>query len=152
MMKVNKLILLIIKYKVLHVIYWLWAFISFLHYKEERFGGSLLSHAPMAVIIFSFQAAVVYFLLYVLVPRFLNRQKYFLFVSLTFALIVAAATLSSLTGKLYYYLAYAKTLNAFLIMTISQMVDMILVVLIFLSADIIYSRYRNEQRNRQLEK
>jgi hypothetical protein len=79
----NRLIQLILKYRVLHIIYWAWVFITFLHYRQERFGGSLLSHIPMAVIIYIFQAAVVYSLLYFLVPRFLNRQKYFLFSCLT---------------------------------------------------------------------
>jgi|SRR6185436_530333 len=148
----NRLIQLILKYKVLHIIYWIWVFITFLHYRQERFGGSLLSHLPMAFIIYIFQAAVVYSLLYLLVPRLLNRQKYFLFSCLTIALIIAGSALSSLTIELYYLEVYKQLFSNFLIMTFSQMVDMVLVVLIFLSADIIYSRYQNDLLHRKLEK
>lgn len=148
----TRLIQLILKYKALHVIYWSWVIISALHTRQERYGGTLLSHVPVTLIMYSFQMAMVYSLLYMLVPRFLNRQKYFLFVSLTLTFILAAAVLSSLAVEVYYYLAYGKALRDILIMTISQSVDMVLVVLIFLSADIIYSRYRIDQHNRQLEK
>jgi two-component system, LytTR family, sensor kinase len=148
----NRLIQLILKYRIFHIIYWAWVFISFLHYRQERFGGTLSSHIPIAVIIYFYQMAVIYFLLYFLVPRFLNRQKYLVFTCATIILILAGTTLSSLTFELYYYQVYKNLSNTFLIMTVSQTVDMVIVVLIFLSADIIYSRYQNDLRNRKIEK
>ena len=79
-------------------------------------------------------------------------NKFRSFVALSFALILTASILSSFSVKLFYSLVYSKALNGFMIMTISQLVDMVIVVLFFLSADIIYYHFRNEQRNRQLEK
>src|SRR6185436_15137272 len=78
----------ILRYKILHVIFWVWVTISFAHelqgYSKRAFSISL----QLAILTEAFAAVSVYFTIYFLVPRYFNKSKYFQFVGLTFLTII----------------------------------------------------------------
>jgi two-component system LytT family sensor kinase len=142
----------ILKYKLLHVIYWLVSILIFLHYRQERFGGDFFGDIVTTLIVFGGKMLAVYSTIYFMIPQFLNRRKYFYFFLGSLTCMMIAASISSAIVSLYHFMVLSKFSANSLIMTFSQFVDMIMDVVIFVLAVTIFSRYENEKRNQQVEK
>jgi two-component system LytT family sensor kinase len=140
------------KYRIFHVIYWMWDFITLLHLRIENSGGTLSDHLPTSLMIFLPQVACAYSVVYFLVPPLIQRQKYFRFVVLTLAFMVAAGYLSALMIDWYSWMVKGKQLNGVHIMAIALLSDMFLVVAIFIAVVVIARYYKNAQYSKQLEK
>jgi two-component system, LytTR family, sensor kinase len=148
----NKTFHFILKYKLLHFGYWLISIVFFMHYRQERYGGSFFSDSVTTLIVFGGKMIAVYSVIYFLIPRFLNRRKYLYFILACFVCMMLASVLSSLVVSVYHHFINGKFSSGFLIMVLSQFIDMIMPVVIFVLAVTIYSRYESDQRNKQLEK
>src|SRR5690242_13239029 len=112
------------RYKILHVIFWVWVTISFAHelqgYSKRPFNFSL----QLAIITEAFAAAIVYFTIYFLVPRYFNKAKYFQFVVLTMSTILLTSLLLAIAEDIFtVYVVKAPASHFFYVRIISNAFD-----------------------------
>lgn len=69
----------ILRYKILHIGFWIYHTVSFFHVLRERFGEHPLNYVETGIII-SMQAVLIYSVLLVLIPRTIEKRKYFAFI------------------------------------------------------------------------
>ena len=149
----NSLLNFMWKYKVLHIVYWVWSFLNLVHVQDEHTARG----EPVffeATIIILFQMLCVYFMVYFLMPKFLNQKKYFkflLFVSFSFLL---TASLLLLVSDIETLVLKGRHLHSYNlpIMFLSRATDLVIVQLIFFAVYTIKDRYYAERRHDQLEK
>ena len=139
------------KYKIIHLLFWTWVTISLTHELQAFRGGTLQINLQYAVILEFFEACSVYFTIYFLVPRFLNKRKYFSFLGLTLASLIFFAWLSGLAEDLFTYLVLGKHIKSILVATLSQSFDSAIKTGVFLTVVVIQNRLETDNRNKQLE-
>ena len=150
---VKKAISFIHKYKVLHVLFWIWTCLDLFHLRLVDSKNLIHTAADVAIIKFC-QACCVYFVVYFLMPRFLNKARYAQF---TAGVIITVITCSIVTlglQDIYDLLAKGRHMHSFLVTALfaSQAVDSFIITIFFFAAYSIQGRINTEQRNRQLEK
>lgn len=148
----NALTRFILKYKILHIAYWLWASLGLIHQREQYFKKGMYETMPDVVIMIGTQMLCVYTCIYVLIPRLLNKSRYLLFTGLTLLLIVGCSFLSSCLQSLYTLLTIGRPLSNFFFITFTQSIDMVVVTSVFIAIVVISQRYREDQKRKELEK
>jgi two-component system LytT family sensor kinase len=139
----------ILKYKVLHVAYWIWAVIDLWH--EQRFykGGV---HTDDVVFSILGQMLSVYSVIYFLIPRYFNRQKYLQFVLFAILSVIFFSFLTIELNNLYLSIFRHVHLIHVLILLLTHCVSSVIVATVFTAVVMVASMFQTEIRNRQLEK
>jgi two-component system LytT family sensor kinase len=140
------------RYRVFHIIYWMWDLITLLHLRVENLGGSVLDHLPTGLMIVLPQMACAYSVIYFLVPPLIQRQKYFRFVGLTLLFMIASGYLSAFLIEVYSRVVKGVEVHGMHVMAIALLSDLFLVVAIFIAVVVIGRYYKNAQYSKQLEK
>ena len=142
----------ILKYKILHLAYWVWAFMGLLHQRQQLLNSGLEESLPDAIIIICSQMICVYACIYFLIPRFLNKGRHLLFTGLAILFIISTALLSSVAQNFYTLFTIGEPLNNFFFITFTQSIDLTVVTAIFVALVVITQRYQLDQHKKQLEK
>lgn len=151
---VNKLVAFIRKYKILHILFWTWSFIDLLHLQQQyapKNDHTLITN--VAIIKFG-EICCVYFVIYFLMPRYLQKGKYIQF---GFCLLLSIVGADILTLALQD-LETLNRLNRHMrfitmkILFVSHWVDTITGVGLFFAIYTVQDRYSTEMRNKLLEK
>lgn len=148
----NALTRFVLKYKILHIAYWIWAFVGLIHQREEYLKLGIYDTLPDAIVIISMQMLCVYTSINLLVPRFLNKGRYLAFITLTLLLIVGSALLSSSIQSIYTMITIGQPLSNFLLLTFTQSIDLTVVTTVFVAIVVISQRYQQDQKRKNLEK
>ena len=140
------------RYYIAHILFWIYSFWAALHERVEFHGGSLLSHFPTVALIKTFQIASVYFTLLYLLPRFLNRNKYLVFILCTCANVIVCGFGSALSIAVYARMVKHVQPFSIYFMAVSLIVDILIITTVFIAVTIIYNRFKSDQLNRKVEK
>src|SRR5688572_17614907 len=116
----KRLVKAIIRFKVLHVVYWAYAFTTLLHQREEYFPDSAVNNVAYTTILTLSQMLCSYTIVYVLIPRLLSRQRYFLFAASVAGSIVGASVLCTLALSIYQLVTIGKGISNMLFITLTQ--------------------------------
>lgn len=144
----------ILRYKLLHIAYWLYALFSLTHIMQRNYGGSWSENFAFAANATLFQITCVYMVIYSLLPKYLIRQKYFRFVVFALISILIFSVLSAIGGKIVAMLLWHSNFNLdfILLRAFSESTDMAIVTGVFSAAVILQSKYSSDQLNRRLER
>lgn len=141
------------KYKILHVIFWIWAFVGDLHVHRPNHALDNRDIFDSAVIILS-EMVCVYFVVYYLMPKILYHGKYLRFTMLVFITVLCISFITIFLNSTYVFITENRFINSYqlLIMYTSRVVDTLVMSAYFFALYTIQDRYSVEQTNRQLEK
>lgn len=143
----------ILRYKILHVIFWVWVTISFAHelqgYSKRPFNISL----QLAIITQAFAAASVYFTIYFLVPRYFNKAKYFRFVVLTMSTIILISVALAFAEDLFtIYIVNDHAPKFFYVRIISNAFDTTIKTVAFVAIFAVQNKIETDAKNKKLER
>jgi two-component system LytT family sensor kinase len=143
----------ILRYKILHIIFWVWVTISFAHelqgYSKRPFSSSL----QLAIITEAFAAASVYFTIYFLVPRYFNKAKYFQFVFLTMSTIILTSVVLAIAEDLFtIYVVKAQAGKFFYVRIISNAFDTTIKTVGFVAIFAVQNKIETDAKNKKLER
>lgn len=148
----DKIIHFVQRYKLLHTAFWLWIYIDLIHQQEVSQKEPMEVYLITSLIIVISQMLCVYFTVYVLIPRLLNRNKYFYFALAAFGAIIGFSLISACLQDVYYHSHTGKYFRSVLFHTVTDMVDMIVMTTVFIAVVIIAERYNKDQKNKRLER
>jgi len=148
-----KLFDLILKYKLLHIAFWVYQFISLKHGIAQNVKDDYYVVFDTSVIII-FEIICTYFVVYFLSTRTLERGKYIEFVALTLFSIIITSVLIVSVKDLARVVVDDRHLRAYNIlpMLISHFVGLIIEVSVFIAMYAIYDKYVSERKKDKLEK
>lgn len=139
----------VLRYRLLHILFWVWATVSMAHVLENRRGGgmplNLISSASLTVC----QMIAVYLTIYWLLPKLFNGGKYLKFGIAALGVIMGTAVLSTIADEAFVYIVYHKHLRFYLIKFISESFDTIVVTGIFIAIVVIQGKLQSEIRARK---
>lgn len=142
------------KYKIFHIIFWLWAFSSLYHDFLFRVRPAPTHFQSICTILDSilWDMVCVYFIIYGIVPRYFDNRKYGKIILSTLATITVCAFFLCLgeDGLKRYF--FGKKLFSYPISMISSGMDMIMFSMVFFVFITIPRMYTTDQRNKLLEK
>jgi two-component system LytT family sensor kinase len=143
----------ILRYKILHIIFWVWVTISFAHelqgYTKRPYHFSL----QLAIITQAFAAACVYFTIYFLVPHYFNKAKYFQFVVYTMSAIILLSFILALVENLFtIYVMKADAPHFFYVRIISNTFDTTIKTFAFVAIFAVQNKIETDAKNKQLER
>src|SRR5258706_479542 len=143
----------ILRYKILHVIFWVWVTISFAHelqgYSKDDFHISL----ELAILTELFAMASVYFTIYFLVPRYFNKEKYFQFVCLTLlTILMTSVVLAFAENAFTVYVAKKHVPSFFYVRIISNSFDTTIKTVAFVSIFAVQNKIETDAKNKKLER
>jgi two-component system LytT family sensor kinase len=143
----------ILRYKILHIIFWVWVTISFAHelqgYSKDDFHISL----QLAILTESFAIVSVYFTIYFLVPRYFNKAKYFQFVCLTLlTIIMTSVVLAFAENAFTVYVAKKHVPSFFYVRIISNAFDTTIKTVAFVSIFAVQNKIETDAKNKKLER
>jgi sensor histidine kinase YesM len=148
----NKLVHFATKFRLLHILFWLWTFYDLVHLRVQFHGGSTSAQVPPALIIKGFQIICVYTILDWLIPKFMDRNRYTIFLSLSLGVIALTSALSVFGESFYTYLVKGEFFTDVAITIISRFTDTFVITGIFVAIVTLSSRYINDQRAKKIEK
>lgn len=140
------------RYKILHILFWAYSISANLHERVQFYGGTMSIHLPLVILIKAFQAMSVYVTLLYLMPVYLNQNKYMKFFSLLTVLVISCGLGTAMSVKIYNEFAHRIKATNYYFMSVSLIVDIVIMTFVFIAATVIYNRYRNDQLNRKTEK
>jgi two-component system, LytTR family, sensor kinase len=154
MTQINRLIHFTEKYKVLHVIFWIWLFFQTGHQFQEFHGGSFAKWISNTVINLITSMVCVYTILYYFIPKYLDKNKYYRFLFVALGFILLCAFFFTMVHKVFLLIAAGKAIvySNILIYTFTLFVDNVTISGLFVAVSFISSRYKLDQRARRLEK
>lgn len=145
----------ILRYKIIHVIYWLWHAVLVFHEKEQNHPDPAghLRHVLDTASQILMQMAAVYFIIYYLLPRLVHKEKYIrFFISMVVTILSAALLLTAIQ------LAYLTTVFHFnhptgvLVTGICAIIDLAPIVIMFVVIVLIHYFYTKDKTNKLIEK
>ena len=143
----------IIRYKVLHIIFWVWVTISLAHELQVSRGGDFIENLQYAIILEFFAMLSVYFTIYFLTPRYFNKQKYFQFVVLTLLAIFITSALTAVAHNVFsLYVVNGKIPGFFYARILSHSFDTIVKTIAFMAVVIIQNRIETDNKNKLIER
>lgn len=153
----NKLISFVLRFKLLHVAYWGYAFVSDLHLLQQMRPAEkfVIMNYLDAFNETLFQALSVYCCIYYLVPKLYAKEKYVKFGFAVLLTMILAAALEILSQIGYVRLIFGSRplIMAFVAITyVAKLVNIVIITLVFLAIILAEFYYRKDQRNKQLEK
>jgi sensor histidine kinase YesM len=154
MTQINKLISFTEKYKVLHIVFWIWLFFQTGHQFQEFHGGPFMKWISNTIVNLLTSMVCVYTILYYFIPKYLDKNKYYRFLFAALLFILACAFFFTFAHKVFLLLAVGKSIvySNILIYTFTLFVDNVTISGLFVAVSFISSRYKLDQRNRKLEK
>jgi two-component system LytT family sensor kinase len=143
----------IVRYKILHIVFWVWVTISFAHelqgYSKRPFNLSL----QLAIITEAFAIVCVYFTIYFLVPRYFNKAKYFQFIVLTLTTIILLSTVLAFAENIFtVYVARAHAPGFFYVRIISNAFDTVIKTVAFVAIIAVQNKIETDAKNKRLER
>lgn len=142
----------ILRYRILHVIFWTWTTLSLAHVVHQRkhrdFSFELLSSTVEQVL----QMVCVYCAIWYLIPRHFDKGRYARFFGLAFLILLSTAALGTFWDVSFTYATEAKHIRAPLTSFISKVFDTAVVTGIFVAIAVIQKRLEADSRNRQQER
>ncbi len=141
------------RYKLLHIVFWVWSYVSLLHFYNERYTDKSLLYYDV-VIILLFRMWCVYFIVDLLIPKFLNKKKYFRFVCLFISAIVLFSGFNIFFQDLLTVIKNGRHISpgTLLIMFLSRITDNVIITSVFFAIYTVKDRYDTEKRTNKLEK
>lgn len=151
--RMNKLFDFILRYKLLHILFWLYEFISLNHEMKERFHSDSFLQRD-SVIIVSFQILYVYFVLYYLVPKILDKKKYFQFFIAIIICLLFTSVLILTTQDIFTLIVDNRHLYSKNIIPkfLSASVGLIVMISFFLAIYGLHDKYINERKKEKIER
>jgi len=141
------------RYKILHIIFWVWVTISFAHELQGYSTRPFHICLQLAIITEAFAAASVYFTIYFLVPRYFNKAKYFRFVVLTLATILLVSTALAFAENLFtIYVVKARAPGFFYVRIISCAFDTVVKTVAFVAIFAVQNKIETDAKNKKLER
>ena len=142
------------KYRIFHIIFWLWLFTSLYHDYLYRMQPPPTRFQSMCITLNTvlWDMGCIYLIIYGIVPRYFDNRKYGKLIFSTLATIFVFSFLVSLCEDGLDKLLYNRRLNSYPISMISVSMDMIMFSMIFFVFITIPRMYTTDQRNKLLEK
>lgn len=141
------------KYKLLHIIFWIWSFNDLVHL--QRLNNSTLKQAIHdSAAIKAGQICCVYFLVYFLMPRYLYTARYLRFIISVFLLIPLSGLFTISLQELDKWVRLGRWMNPkFLpVLYIAHIVELLMISGFFFAVYAVQYTFQTERRNRKLEK
>ncbi|MBL7931690.1 MAG: histidine kinase [Bacteroidia bacterium] len=141
----------ILRYKLLHIGFWAYHAISFFHVLRERFGEHPLNYIETGIII-GIQMVLIYSVLLILIPRTIEKRKYFAFilgVLLSISICIAVRIFLQDLATLYYLGRHIHSYNL-IPKFISGFVDDVVLLSLFIGIYSLRDKYYAE-RNKALK-
>lgn len=139
------------KYKLLHIVFWIWSYIDMVHMLRANFGLNHPVFTDAAIIKLS-QISCVYFVLYYLIPRFLYQKKYFRFIGLVLLTILASVLFTLVLEDIDNYFRWGGHIKNLPLLALTNFIDNTMYTGFFFAVYTISDRYYSERKNNQLEK
>lgn len=142
----------ILRYKLLHIFFWTYEFISLSHGMKKNINSKYFLYIDTSIIVF-FEILCVYFVIYYLVPKILEKNKHTQFFT-TFALcLFITVVLTILTQDLFTLLLDKRHLYSKNIIPkfISYTVSLTLITCVFLTIYTLHNKYINDRRQEKIE-
>lgn len=146
-----KIVFFVRKYKLLHVLFWIWSYIDLVHMQQSAFGPSHPVYTDATIIKFC-QMLCVYFVLYFLIPRFLHQKKYLPFIGLVLLSLMSSVLLILTLEDIDNYFRWGGHIKNLPLLALTNFIDNTLYTGFFFAVYTISDRYYSERRNNQLEK
>lgn len=145
--------LFIKKYKIIHVVYWVYACFDLWHILALNRGDDYVFNKYDLVNGIFFQMLSVYLIIYVLIPKLFLKGKYFTFVISSILICIIASLLNSYVAQLYITLISPNfQFKSALINIIAHTINNLTTATLFVIIILIEYYINKEQKNRQLEK
>ncbi len=142
----------VLRYRILHVLFWTWTTLSFAHVLYQRkhgdFSDSLMHSIGQHVV----QMLYVYTIIWLLIPRHFDKGRYARFFLLAFLVLILTSLLGSVWDMWYTYATEGKHIRSPLTSFISKVFDTAVVAGIFVAIVIIQKRLEADGRAKQLER
>jgi len=143
----------ITRYKILHIIFWVWVTISFAHELQASRQGDFSINLELAILTQSFNIVSVYFTIYFLVPRYFNRQKYFQFIGLSLLNIFFISTILAFAENAFMiFFVNGKAPGFFYVRIISNSFDTVVKTIVFVAIFAVQNKIETDARNKKLER
>ena len=140
------------KYKLLHIVFWLWHLFDTYHGRQELYGGGWMRHLPVSLVIVAFQIICVYLIIYFLIPKFLYQSRYGMFMLFSGGIIVAGGFLTFITLNIISSHLAGKRFSGMFFQTITTSIDLLIVSIVFVAIILIANWYEKDRLNKLLEK
>jgi two-component system, LytTR family, sensor kinase len=148
----DRLIKTVLRYKVLHVVFWLWCIADLNHERQVFYGEGFFANLPDVLIMSFGYMLAVYPIIYYLIPNFLSRGKYLLFALYAMGIIFIASCVTIALLQVYSYLAEGTFFHNYVFLTMTQFLDSFVIAAVFVAIVTISSHYQMQRRNNRLEK
>lgn len=146
-----KIVHFIKKYKLLHVLFWVWSYIDLVHMLRTTLPPDHPVYAD-ATIIKLCQMLCVYFVLYFLIPRFLYQKKYARFIGLSLLSLLLSVLLTLTIEDIDNYFRFGVHINNLPLLALTNFIDNAMYTGFFFTVYTVSDRYYSERKNSQLEK
>jgi two-component system, LytTR family, sensor kinase len=141
-----------IRFRILHIVYWAFIFLSLIHEREERFNEPFNKHLPDAIISTGTIIVCVYTIIYLLVPRLLRKNRVALFILASISAIALTAVVYALLLNFYNIYEEGKPLRNMPILAISHLIETFVNSSIFLAATLTFYWFQNDRKAQRTEK
>jgi two-component system LytT family sensor kinase len=143
----------VIRYKILHIIFWIWATASLVHeYQISSKHSNLIVHIGYALIFIFFEILSVYFIIGFLTTHYFNKQKYLQFTTLALFIILITAIFAEVTADIYYYIRHGMHSRLSYVYVFSHFVDTIIKTVLFMAVIVIQNRIDTANQNKLIER
>jgi len=146
---------LVIRYKLLHVVFWTIKAVSLYHELDQGRPGRVFANWFDTLDVILFQVLSVYTCLYYLLPRLYKKEKYFRFGLAATLVVIITAFFDIVVHLLFlsatkpgFHINYRHSLVTYL----GNIVDGAIVTVGFIIIGLIQFYYEKEQNNKRLEK
>jgi sensor histidine kinase YesM len=154
----QKIVDFILRFKILHIAYWIYAFIANVHLLQINRPDE--KHAFINYVDglnnIAFQMLSVYICIYYLLPQYFKKEKYYHFGIASLLTIIFSALLNLASQRFYVPILMnhhiAPSLSTSLINLIAKIFDIGIITIIFIFILLVYFYYLKDQRNKQIEK
>lgn len=152
----SKVVETVLRYKILHVLFWVIKTILLVHELQGNTPANGLLNYVDAFNITIYQMLCVYTAIYVLIPSLFAKEKYGQF-ALAILILIAICSTGNILGEIFYLKFIFHSTHRFsfphvLILYISDFVDTSIVAVIFIGIALVYHLYIRDKKNKLLER
>lgn len=150
--QLTKVFNLVLRYRVLHVIFWCYQFISLSHGMKGFDDRGYFIYVDTGIVVF-FQILLVYFVVYYLVPVTLEKGKYVAFTGLIILSVVLGALITVGVQDLVTHVLKHRHFSSFVVlpMILSRLVEFIVLIACFLAVYGLTDKYNSERHKDKIE-
>src|SRR5882724_11305582 len=154
MFSMNRVVQFVLRYKILHVLFWFLKTILLYHQMQVNSPANGVVNWVDSINASLTQMLCVYTAIYVLIPRLVVKEKYVQFAFAVLLLIATCTLLDLLVQMVYLKLifrpGYQINMVTLLINYIGEFVEMTMVATLFIIFALAYHFYQRDQKNRLL--